>query len=85
MAEKPTKIEKMPPMISQPRLFERSFAAEDEADSFAMDRGIYSMAGYGNSFLTGHFETPQSCRGAATRVGAAISRYKSPSLILVRG
>ena len=51
MAEKPTKIERMPPMISQPRLFERSFAADDEKDSFAIDSGIWSAAGDGNCFL----------------------------------
>jgi hypothetical protein len=37
IAEKPTKIERMPPIISQPRLVERSFAAED---SFVIGRGI---------------------------------------------
>ena len=64
MAEKPTKIERMPPMISQPRLFERSFAAEDEKDSFAIDRGICSAPGDGNCFF-GHLEnTPGVCQAA---------------------
>ena len=43
-------------MISQPRLLERAFAAED---SFAIDRGIYSTTRDGNCFPTEHFEIVQ--------------------------
>jgi hypothetical protein len=62
-------------MINQPRLFERSFAADDKKDSFAIDSGISSTAGDNNCFFVGYLEnTPGVCQAACFAAPNKIGR-----------